>query len=473
MRAVALSRRRALEDQARIEDLLARRILFQRDLCRIARSDGGVHAVAHDDAARRVVLDQRTCLVLRRAIDGDVLETLELRSRRIAQHEARLQRLREIEVDLVEIDDVLRPCTRLDVERISRIRCTIAAKCTKDVLRNPIARLHLIFPVAEVDDVALDLADIAGGIRSIDAVQLAARDRDDIPRQGAAAPRIAAVDVLLEDPARDGDLVVRHIACGIRFFKRAAAYVFLQCAARDRDRVVRHIARGMCAAERAAVDLSRNRPASDDDVILINMPRRIRAVGKAAVKRLRLAAVHLDGVFFRPATASDVAADQPFGERHRPHIEANPIPPCMTCAPYDTAVSGGDLRRRALDAHRIAVGVSRAFGDTAEDAQRILLILIDRQGVARRILAARPDACRAVRRTGIIGVRHISLRRMRAVDRHIRCGGEGRRKESAAAQGDGCKKRQGRAREFLVGHSFSPLGLTCNLVIETRYFGLL
>ena len=173
----------------------------------------------------------------------------------------------------------------------------------------------------------------------------------------------------------------------------------------------------------------------------MDSPRRIRAVGKAAVKRLRLAAVHLDGVLFRLAAASDVTADQPFCKRHRPRIEANPILSRMTCAPCRAAIDGGDLRRRTLDAHGIAVGISRASGNAAEDAQRILLILIDRQAVARRILAARPDARRAVRRTGIIGVRHIPLRRMRTVDRHIRSRGEGRRKECSAAQSNRCKKR--------------------------------
>ena len=197
----------------------------------------------------------------------------------------------------------------------------------------------------------------------------------------------------------------------------------------------------MCTAESAAIDLARNRPASNDDVIFINMPRRIRAVGKAAVKRLCLAAVHLNGVLFRLAAASDVAADQPFGKRHRPRIEVNPIPFRMTCTPCRAAIDGGDLRRRALDAHRIAVGVSRTSGDASEDAQHILLIPIDRQAVARRILAARPDARRTVRRTGSIGVRHIPLGRMRAVDRHIRSRGEGRRKECSAAQSNRCKKR--------------------------------
>ena len=234
---------------------------------------------------------------------------------------------------------------------------------------------------------------------------------------------------------------------------------------------MRHIARGMRTAERATIDLARNRPAPNDDMILMDSPRRIRAVGKAAVKRLRLAAVHLDGVFFRPAAASDVAADQPFGKRHRPCIEANPILSRMTCTPCRAAIDGGDLRRRALDAHRITVSVSRASGDAAEDAQRILLIPIDRQAVARRILAARPDARRTVRRTGIIGVRHIPLGRMRAVDRHIRGRGEGRRKECSAAQSNRCKKRQGWARELLVGHSFSPLGsLDLKLFSITRYF---
>ena len=197
----------------------------------------------------------------------------------------------------------------------------------------------------------------------------------------------------------------------------------------------------MRTAERATVDLSRNRPASDDDMIPMDSPRRIRAVGKAAVKRLRLAAVHLDGIFFRPAATSDVAADQPFGKRHRPCIEANPILSRMTCTPCCAAIDGGDLRRHALDAHRITVGVSRASGDATEDAQRILLIPIDRQAVARRILAARPDARRTVRRTGSIGGRHIPLGRMRAVDRHIRSKGEGRHKECSAAQSNRCKKR--------------------------------
>ena len=227
----------------------------------------------------------------------------------------------------------------------------------------------------------------------------------------------------------------------------------------------------MRTAERATIDLARNRPAPNDDMILMDSPRRIRAVGKAAVKGLRLAAVHLDGVLFRPAAASDVAADQPFGKRHRPCIEANPILSRMTCTPCRAAINGGDLRRRALDAHRITVGVSRTSGDAAEDAQRILLIPIDRQAVARRILAARPDARRTVRRTGSIGVRHIPLGRMRAVDRHIRPRGEGRRKECSAAQSNRCKKRQGWARELLVGHSFSPLGsLDLKLFSITRYF---
>jgi len=204
------------------------------------------------------------------------METPKLRPHRIPQRQFRLKRIRKVEINLVEIDDVLRTRTRLDMERIARIGGTVSLERAIDVLCDAGACRQFMHPVAEIDDVVLNRTRISLAHRGIDtALYLTARDGDDIARQVSAAPRIAANDVFLKSAARNGDFILSDITCGASILQRAAIYRFFQRAARDRHRIVRHIARCTRSTERTAVNLISDSAAPDDNPILQDIPQRI------------------------------------------------------------------------------------------------------------------------------------------------------------------------------------------------------
>ena len=355
---------RSLEDQPRIVDFLVVAAFAQRHLCSIARRYDRGHAVADGDATGCIVLDQRAGGRIRRAMNRNIAETPKLCPHRIPQRQFWLKRIRKVEIDLVEIDDVLRTRTRLDIERIARIGGTVSAERAEDVLCDLSVCRQLVFPVAEIDDIVLDLTVAVGSCRIHGALYLAARDGDDIPRQLSAAAHETTEDIFDLAP-RNGDFVVHHTARGVCFFDCTAVDLTLQYAALDHHRIVRHVPRRACLIKHTTVDLAVNRPSVNADMISQNMPRRIRTAGNTAIQRRGLAAVDLNKIVLCISAASDLSADHPLCKGYRSRIKIDLVSRCVPRAPRETSINGGNLRCSPLNAHRVVVRISCTSGSTA------------------------------------------------------------------------------------------------------------
>ena len=237
--------RRFLELIGTIGDPVASRVLL----------DDGFRLVSRSSHIRRIV-NINTVRVLDQSAAADrcifhmkLIEAFNLCFARIRQHEQGVARIHmgiEVEVDRLEVLDVIGYGICIDIERVVRHLAGIGgvlAAVNRAIDR--VACRHGALAVAEVDGIARHFSR-AAGIATVDPVQDAALDGDDVAFHIAVSIAIATVDIscACDDAAFDEHFVLEHVT--VRLIAcHAAVDTSMHVAALERRRVFLD---GSCAA---------------------------------------------------------------------------------------------------------------------------------------------------------------------------------------------------------------------------------